>query len=78
MSPSDDAEARLRRVEEAVIRLEERGRAYDSLVPAMADVKGQIANLWVQVGQMKVKQAGVWVLISTLAGIISSLVTKWV
>lgn len=76
VAPADDTEARLRKLEEIAIRFDERAKVYDSLVLRMADNDKSLANLWVAVGQLKIKNAFVWSGIAVIGGIIASVVTR--
>lgn len=57
---TDDTEARLRKLEEIVIRFDERAKIYDSLVLKMTSVEGHISNMWIALGQLKIKNGIVW------------------
>lgn len=76
MAPTDDTEARMRKLEEIAIRFDERAKVYDGLVLKVASIESSVGNLWVAVGQLKIKNALVWGGIAIIGGAVSSLVTK--
>ena len=74
--PTDDTEARLRKLEEIAIRFDERAKVYDSLILKVAAVEGHISNIWVALGQLKIKNALVWSGVAIIGGAVASLVTR--
>jgi hypothetical protein len=70
-----DSEGRLRRVEEILIRLDERVKAFDTLPARVSSVEQAVASIYATIGQMKVKASVVWAIIATIGGIASAVVT---
>ena len=72
MAPTDDTEARMRKLEEIAIRFDERAKVYDGLVLKVASIESSVGNLWVAVGQLKIKNALVWGGIAIIGGAVGS------
>lgn len=74
-APTDDHEARLRRLEDIVARQDERNRNYEDLIRLVAKHGEAIHGLWSAVGQIKVRVGLLVAGVGVVAGVFSGVVT---
>lgn len=78
MSPTNDNEDRIRRVEEAIIRFGEWAKIWDSLPTRVAALEQEKTAIWAAIGQFKVKQGLIWAVIAGAASLIAGFVSAWI
>jgi hypothetical protein len=77
VTPSSDStiDSRMRRLEDAFIRFDERCKVYDLLAPKVQELEKAVSSIWATIGQMKVKAGVVWAIVGTVGGIAAAVTT---
>jgi hypothetical protein len=74
--PRSDHDGRIRTLEEIAIRIDERGKVWDSLATRVHTVETSLQSAWAAIGQLKIKNGLVWSAVAVIGGIVSAVVTS--